>query len=132
MSARELLQAGLCGMLTDQFSTGEVALPVFDAPPVRAPALHLVVEEPVLTDWSAKGFSGREGRLAVQLLDRAERPLRLRALTGLVEDAIEGMDAELGAGWRIVTLMLVRSRILRGRDGWLAVSEFRVRMMRVN
>lgn len=132
MSARELLHTTLCDLLTEQFSTDAVALPVFDAPPARAPALHLVVDEPVLADWSAKGVTGREGRVSVRLQDRGERPLRLRTLTGLVEDAIEMMDAELGEGWRIVALLLVRSRIVRSADGWMAMSEFRVRMMRVN
>lgn len=130
MSARELLHGGLCALLTERFADGEAALPVFDAPPTRAPPLYLVVEEPVLADWSAKGASGREGRVSILLYDSGERPLRLRALAGRLDDAIETMPGELGDGWRIVAMPLVRGRIARTREGWTATSEFRVRMLR--
>lgn len=128
MSAREVLQAGLCDALTAALD--DVA--VFDAPPVRMAMPYALVEEPVLADWSTKDLAGREGRVAVVIQDRAERPVRLRALAATAEDAVEAMNGELGEGWRIVTLGLVRSRIMRRAEGWMATSEFRVRMLRVN
>lgn len=126
MSAREVLQAGMRAALAAAFD----GVAVFDAPPARSAMPHAVVEEPVLIDWSTKDIAGREGRVAVLIEDRGERPVRLRGLTAHAEDAIEAMDGALGEGWRIVTLSLVRSRIVRRGAGWLAMSEFRVRMLR--
>ncbi len=130
MSARELLQAGIVAAL--DAAEGLSGLAVFDAPPVRAAMPYATVEEPVLADWSTKDIAGREGRIAVQLHDGGERPVRLRALAALADEAIETMAADLGAGWRIVTLTLVRGRIVRRAEGWTAASEFHVRMLRTN
>lgn len=126
MSARVELHVGVCAALSEALDI----VPVFDAPPVRMSPPYVVVEEPVLADWSTKDIAGREGRVTVLLHDQGERPMRLRALTGLADDALEMMDPRLGEGWRIVTLGLVRSRIVRTKDGWTAMSEFRVRMLR--
>ncbi|QDX27376.1 DUF3168 domain-containing protein [Sphingomonas suaedae] len=128
MSAREVLQAACVAALSDALE----GVGVFDAPPVRAALPHAVVDEPLLADWSTKDMAGREGRIEIGLVDRGERPGRLRALTSAAEDALMAMDGGLPGGWRIVTLQLVRSRIIRGGDGWVATSDFRVRMLRVN
>lgn len=128
MSAREVLQAACVAALSDALD----GVRVFDAPPVRAPLPYAVVDEPLLADWSTKDMTGREGRIAIGLVDRGEQPVRLRALAGQAEDALAGMDAGLSGGWRIVTMQLIRSRIVRGQDGWAGTSEFRVRMLRTN
>ena len=128
MSAREELHTALCAALAEALDS----VPVFDAPPVRMPLPYVVVEEPLLADWSTKDIAGREGRVTIRLHDVGERPMRLRALAGLAEDALEMMDPELGEGWRMVTIALLRSRIVRAKDGWTAMSEFRVRMLRTH
>lgn len=128
MSAREALHIALCAALAEALDI----VPVFDAPPVRMPTPYVVVEEPVLIDWSTKDIAGREGRVTIRVHDIGERPMRLRALAGLAEDALEMMDPELGEGWRMVTIALLRSRIVRAKDGWTAMSEFRVRMLRTH
>lgn len=126
MSVQAMLQAAMAAALEGLDVTG-----VFDAPPVRAGLPYAVVEEAVLADWSTKDMAGREGRLAVLVHDSGERPVRLRGLAGAAEDAIAGMTRELGEGWRVVTLVLARSRIVRERDGrWVAMSEWRVRMLK--
>ena len=104
---------------------------VFDAPPVRAAFPHAVIEEAVLADWSTKDMAGREGRVAVSLRDGGERPARLRVLAGAVAEAVEAMPRELGEGWRVASLVFVRSRIVReGELRWVAVSEWRVRVLK--
>lgn len=130
MSARTVLQAALVEALSD--AEGLAALTkVFDAPPARAGLPYAVVDEPVLIDWSAKDWTGREGRFAVVLRDSGERPVRLRALVAAVEEAVTGMAAELGEGWRIVWVRLGRERVALGADGrWLAMSEFVARLRR--
>lgn len=123
------VQALLAGAMMDALGGIEVA--VFDAPPVRAARPYAVIEEASLGNWGTKDLAGREGVLAVTLYDGGERPVRLRALAGEVEAAIETMLRDLGEGWRVVTLVLARSRIVReGESRWMAMSEWRVRILR--
>jgi hypothetical protein len=129
MSVQAVMQAAMVAALEDHAPLSVSA--VFDAPPVRGAMPYAVVEEAVFADWGTKDMAGREGRIAVLIHDSGERPVRLRALTGAAETAIEAMPRDLGEGWRLASLVLMRSRIFRERDGrWAAVSEWRVRMLR--
>jgi hypothetical protein len=131
MSVQALLSAAMVQALRDHAGLADVVTGVFDAPPVRAARAYAVVEEALLGDWSTKDMAGREGRLAVTLYDGGERPVRLRALAGEAEAAIDAMPRDIGGGWRVVTLVFVRGRIVREGDGrWAAMSEWRVRMLR--
>jgi len=125
MSVQALLSAAMVEALAG------LECAVFDAPPVRGARPYAVVEEALLSDWSTKDLAGREGRLAVSLYDGGERPARLRALAGVAEDLLAAMPRDLGGGWRVVTLVFVRGRIVREGEGrWMAMSEWRVRMLR--
>lgn len=128
MSVQAVVQAAMAAALRDHAGLEGVA--VFDAPPVRSALPHAVVEEAVLSDWGTKDLAGREGRLAVLLRDGGERPVRLRTLAGEAEAAIEAMPRALGEGWRVVSLVLARSRVVREGGGWMALSEWRVRMLK--
>jgi len=131
MSVQALLSAAMVDALADHAGVADVVTAVFDAPPVRAARPYAVVGEAVLGNWGTKDLAGREGVLAVVLYDGGERPVRLRALAGEVEAAIEAMPRDVGGGWRVVTLVLARSRIVREGEGrWMAMSEWRVRMLR--
>lgn len=124
MIAGTLLQAMLVARL-------KAALPnasVFDAPPVRGARPYAVVDMPVLSDWGTKDAAGREGRVVVQLFDDGEVPVRLRSLAAVAEGAVLSAPAGL-AGWRIVSLVFVRSRVVRDGKGWVGSVEFRVRML---
>jgi hypothetical protein len=123
---RARLIAGVVARLRAEPALREAT--VFDAPPVRAALPHLLVEEPVLADWSTKDWRGAEGRLAVSVVDGGERPVRLRTLLAAVEDALPGMPAELGAGWRLVQLRFLRSRVARSGERRTGTAEFMVRM----
>jgi hypothetical protein len=104
----------------------------FDAPPVRAALPYAVVEDAVLARWGGAGIEGREGRARIVLHDAGERPVRLRALSAAVEEAVAAVAGEIGEGWRVVALRLVRSRVVRagGGDRWTATSEFAVKLYR--
>lgn len=131
MSVQALLSAAVVAALRDHAGVADVVTGVFDAPPVRAARPYAVVEDATLGDWGTKDMAGRDGRLAVLLYDSGERPLRLRALAGEAEAAIDAMARDLGEGWRVVTLVLARSRIVREGEGrWAAMSEWRVRLLR--
>lgn len=122
--AATVLQAMLVTRLRGVLTTASV----FDAPPVRAARPFVVVDTPVLTDWGTKDAAGREGRVIVQLFDGGEVPVRLRDLAAAAEVAVLSAPAVL-AGWRVVSLSFVRSRVVRDGDSWLGALEFRVRML---
>lgn len=131
MSVQALLSTAMSEALAAHDGVAGVVTEVFDAPPVRAARPYAVIEEASLGNWGSKDMAGREGVLAVTLHDGGERPVRLRVLAGAVEEAIEAMPRDLGEGWRVVTLILARSRIVREREGrWMAMSEWRVRILR--
>ena len=103
---------------------------VYDAPPLQAALPHAVVAIDVESDWSHKSGAGRELRLAASLFDKGERPLRLRRLAAEAEDALAAIDAAAGE-WRLVSMIYLRTRIVRGRDGgWTAVIEHKARLLR--
>lgn len=105
---------------------------IFDAPPVRTPRPYLLVDDPVLTDWSTKDQDGREVRIAVLVRDTGQDRARARELADLVEAAIAAMPAALGDGWRVASCVLLRTRLV-AEDGTnvTAIVEHRVRMLRV-
>lgn len=58
--------------------------------------------------------------------------MRLRELAGQVDAAVEDLPRDLGEGWRIASLVPVRSRIVREGEGlWAGTNEYRVRMLRM-
>ena len=104
-------------------------LGVYDGPPIQASPPYAVVDAGLESDWSHKSGEGREIRLAVTLFDKGERPIRLRLLAGAAREALAGIAGDVG-GWRVVTMLYLRSRTVRERQGgWAAVIEFRARML---
>lgn len=80
-------------------------------------------------DWGTKDAAGREVRLTVTVRDAAERAARLHVLSGAVQDAVAGMPREL-SGWRVASLVFVRSRVASEKAGnWAASVEWRVRVL---
>lgn len=132
MSAQTVLGEALAAALKAHAGVARVVTAVFDAPPVRAARPYAEVAEALLTDWSTKDLAGREGRIAIVLRDAGERPVRLRELAGQVDAAVEDLPRDLGEGWRIASLVPVRSRIVREGEGlWAGTNEYRVRMLRM-
>jgi hypothetical protein len=126
VSARGVLQAAVVARLETV-----AGLRVFDAPPVRGGVPYAVVEEPVLRQADAAEIAGRTGTIGVVLHDSGERPVRLRALLAAAEDALETASGDVGEGWRLMAVVLARSRIARRADDrWMAMSEFAVRLYR--
>ncbi len=104
---------------------------IFDAPPARTPRPYLLVDDPVLTDWSTKDQDGREVRIAVLAKDAGQARARARELADLVEAAIAAMPPALGGGWQVASCVLVRSRLVaEGETNVTAIVEHRVRMLR--
>ncbi|MFV0622953.1 DUF3168 domain-containing protein [Sphingomonas sp. ac-8] len=132
MSAHTVLGEALVAALTAHPGVRGVVTAVFDAPPVRGARPFAEVAEALLSDWSTKDLVGREGRIAIVLRDAGERPVRLRQLAGEVDAAVETLPRDLPGGWRIASLVPVRSRIVRESAGlWAGTNEYRVRMLRM-
>lgn len=102
----------------------------YDGPPLQAALPYATVEAGPESDWSHKSGAGREVRLGVTVCDGGERPTRLRALARAAETAIEGVSGALD-GWQLVTLVFLRSRVLREPGaGWAAAIDYRARMLK--
>ena len=125
-SAGEALIAAVAAAL------GEVAglNGAYDGPPLQAAYPYATVDIGPEGDWSHKSGEGRELRLSVILRDQGERPARLRALTAEAEAAIGAIGGALD-GWQLVTMIFLRSRMLREPGaGWAAAIDYRARMLK--
>ncbi|HEX8668175.1 MAG TPA: DUF3168 domain-containing protein [Allosphingosinicella sp.] len=127
MSASEALVAAATAALQ-----GVPDLGIHGGPPLQAAVPHAIVEAGPETDWGHKSGAGRELRLAVTVRDRGERPERLRRLMGEAEAAVAAVSTL--AGWQLVSLRFVRSRIAAPAKGgaeadWAGVIEYRARML---
>ena len=99
---------------------------VFDGPPARAAYPYVALDATTETDWSHKSGVGREVMVAITVWD--DQPVRLHGLTDSVEAAVEAPGPV--AGWQLVTMQLVRRRVVRDVAGpWAAVVDFRARML---
>ena len=101
---------------------------VFDGPPARAAYPSVALDATTETDWSHKSGSGREVLVAITVWD--DEPVRLHELADAVEAAVESLGAV--AGWQLVTMRLIRRRVVRDVAGpWAAAVDFRARMLAV-
>ena len=125
MSAESVVQAALLAGLRGVAGLNGV----FEGPPVKATPPYAEIGELLSGDWSVKDRDGRELRLAVTVRDAGETAARVQALGDAVGAAIAGLPRDLD-GWRVASLVFVRSRLLRPAPGrWSAVIEYRVRML---
>jgi hypothetical protein len=99
---------------------------VFDGPPARAAYPYAAIDATTETDWSHKSGDGREVMVAITVWD--DQPVRLHGLADAVEAAVEMLGAV--ADWQVVTMRLVRRRVVRDVAGpWAAAVDFRARML---
>ena len=122
MSAGGALQSAIAAAL------GEVSglTGVFDGPPARAAYPYVALDATTETDWGHKSGDGREVMVAITLWD--DQPVRLHGLADAVEAAVAGIVGV--AGWQLVTMRLVRRRVVRDVAGpWAAAVDFRARML---
>src|SRR5690348_11536808 len=95
---------------------------VFDGPPARAAFPYVALDATTESDWSHKSGVGREVFVAITLWD--DQPARLHSLADWIEAAVENVGAV--AGWQVVTMRLVRRRVVRDVAGpWAAAVDFR-------
>ena len=121
MSAGGALQSAIAGALAGVELTG-----VFDGPPARAAYPYVALDATTESDWGHKSGTGREVLVAITLWD--DQPVRLHALADDVQAALDNLDAV--EGWQLVTMRLVRRRVVRDVAGpWAAAIDYRARML---
>ncbi len=121
MSARVALVATVLARL----KAGELPQ-LFDAPPVRAALPHVVIEEPILSDWSSATWRGVEGRVIITVHDGGEQAARVRRMMGDVEYRLmPGFSIE---GWHVAQWRWMRSQMVRIGAQWRARGEWQVKM----
>ena len=99
---------------------------VFDGPPARAAYPYAVIDATTESDWSHKSAEGREVLVAITVWD--DQPVRLHGFADGVEDGLAALGVT--SGWHLVTMRLVRRRVLRDVAGpWAAAIDFRARML---
>jgi hypothetical protein len=104
---------------------------IYDGPPPRAAFPYIAVTDGVTSDWGTKTKQGREIRLAFTVWDDGESATRLTNLMGHVDDALLAIPRDL-PGWRIASLVFLRSMVLRDPAGpWAGLIEHRVRLLAV-
>jgi hypothetical protein len=122
MSAGGALQAALASALSGLSGISGV----YDGPPARAAFPYVVIDAGSESDWSHKSGDGREVAVAVTVWD--EQPARLHGLADAAEAAVRGLPAV--AGWQLVSLRLIRRRVVRDVAGpWAAAVDFRARLL---
>lgn len=122
MSAGGALQSAIAEAL------GQVAdlSGVFDGPPARASFPYATIDATSESDWGHKSGAGREVLVGVTLWD--DQPVRLHGLADAAEAALGALAGI--AGWQLVTMRLIRRRVLRDVAGpWAAAVDFRARML---
>jgi Protein of unknown function (DUF3168) len=129
--AVQAVQTAAIAALQAHPALAQVVTGIYDGPPPRAPFPYISVGDGVSTDWSTKTAGGREIRLALTLWDDGEDATRLHTMMAHVEDAIAGMARDL-PGWRIASLVFVRSMIIRDAAGpWAGLVEHRIRTLSI-
>jgi hypothetical protein len=99
---------------------------VFDGPPARATFPYVTIDAATETDWSHKSGDGREVLIGLTVWD--DQPVRLHGLADSVEERVASVSGV--SGWELVTMRLMRRRVLRDVAGpWAAAIEFRARML---
>lgn len=93
--------------------------PVASAPP------WLGIAASASADWGAKGAPGREVRVALELVVRADEPEAIAVLTDALERRVATLTGDQG-GYRVVVTQFLRSRAERRPGNLRAVlTEYR-------
>lgn len=129
MSAAIAVQQALVAALNVDAGVSAIATGVFDGAPAEQPLPYVAVGDGQTSDWSTKTEAGREVRVVLAVVDDGEMPSRLHRLIAACEAAVESM-ARVTDGWRVASVTLVRSRVVRERAGrWVGWLEYRVRVL---
>jgi hypothetical protein len=99
---------------------------VYDGPPARAAFPYVALDAGSESDWGHKSGAGREVGLAVTIW--AAHGDGLQELADAVEGCVLGTGAV--AGWQLVSVRLMRRRVVRDVAGpWAVAIDCRARLL---
>lgn len=97
--------------------------------PSPAPAPTLSIAASASADWSTKTATGREVRIAFELLDRSDTPDTTAAIAARIEQRIATLDPAQ-EGFRLVVTQFLRSRVeRRARSIRAVLLEYRFKLL---
>ncbi|WP_417819056.1 DUF3168 domain-containing protein [Tritonibacter scottomollicae] len=97
--------------------------------PVAASPPHIAIAASASADWSTKTGTGREVRIALELVDRSDAPLSTGAIAARIEQRIATL-APQQEGFRVVVTQFLRSRVERRPRNLRAVLlEYRFKLL---
>ena len=128
MTIQSELRAALAGAIEGHAPLRSAINGVFFEPPGRASAPYALIGEIAARDWGTKTERGREARLFVTIVEDAARGARLAELIGATAAAIEGLARDIG-GWRVASVVLVKSGVTVKGAERRATAEYRVRVL---
>ena len=115
-----LLRRALTGWLRADPTLVERLNAVVEEAPVAASPPQVAILASASADWSNKSGTGREVRLALELVDRSDDPAATAALAARIEQRIATL-APRQDGFRVVVTHFLRSRTERRPRGLRAV-----------
>lgn len=129
MSAESVFHAAMLAALKTAPGFGGLLNGVFEGPPVKATEPYAQLGELLSTDWGTKDALGRELLSAIIIRDKAENLQRAQGLAGAADAVMLALARDL-PGFRVASLVLIRSRLIRGvPGGWTAIVEHRARLL---
>lgn len=125
MSAEAVFQAALLAALR----TVPGLNGVYEGRPDKASEPWAELGELRSIDWSTKDAPGRELTTTLMLRDRSDSGAAVQALAAACDAAVLDIGRDLD-GWRVASLVMVRTRIVRDPPrAWTALIEHRVRLL---
>ncbi len=130
-SATQAVQAAVVAAIDVHPALSLSLTGVFDGAEPRAAFPYLVIGDGVTSDWSTKTATGREVQLMLTIWDDGTAPERLQTIMAQIEEAVASIPRDL-PGWRIASLVYLRSRVVRDLAGpWAGLVDHRVRLLAV-
>lgn len=105
-------RTALLGWLRADPELGPALNAIAEDGPSPAPAPTLAIAASASADWSNKSATGREVRLALELVTRGEQPDQSATLAAQIERRIATL-APVQDGFRVVVTQFLRSRAER-------------------
>lgn len=130
MSGAILVRSAVLAALRGDEMLAGLVNQVSDGAPIKASAPWLLLGDPAIAGWGARGVDGLSLRQPIQIMLRGDDLARVTAILDRVDAALAAIDGDLGA-WRITSLRFERSRIARSRTEWRAAVDYAVRAARL-
>lgn len=123
------LRSAITGWLASDPVLSERMNAIAEEAPAATSPPAIAIAASASTDWSTKTATGREVRVALELVGRGDDPAETATLAGRIEQRIATL-APQQAGFRVVVTRFLRSRVeRRRRNGRTVLLEFAFKLI---